>query len=410
MVIQVEYGNDRLSFNLPGSAVVDILERPPINGVVSVGDFEEILDRREGELFPISEAGLYVVNDGYRPTPSALILNWISGLGRLNEKARFLIATGCHKAPDERHLKRIFGSLYQSLRDRILIHDAYDAGSLVEIGKDVRGEPVFINKAFHQAEKVVVIGSVEPHYFAGYTGGRKAVFPGLGDFRTTVRNHGLAVSFEAAPMKLETNPVEEHLQSLMHLVAHKKIFGIQVVLGADDEIAHLSCGRLADSFEEVKDAARRTYGIQLRHKYDLLLAEVRPPLDSNLYQLQKSLENCQAAVADKGNIILFSPCREGVGSDAFYRLAANWNPGQEARPASDNDFGIHKLYRVNKIGQRIGINLFSDLPEGIPERVFFHGVSKPQGLLDRIMETQSSVKVALVRDAGHTVLVNCRHL
>lgn len=406
MVITIHYGDEKLTLRLPDHITFDEYNRTSAYSAVNSGEFREAVSSAEGSLFPIFDADLFVFNDAYRPTPSAKILNWIDELGKLNEDARFLIATGCHQPPSEQQLKRIFGDAYGHLKDRIIVHNAQNDNCMVKIGKDYFGEPVLINRDFYEARRIVVISSVEPHYFAGFTGGRKSVFPGLCDYNTTVRNHNLAVSFSATPMKLEGNPVEEHLQSLMKLIPDKKIFSIQLVVGKDSDIQAVFCGALEGSFNQARELSARISEFKIGERYDLLLAEVRPPLDSNLYQLQKSLENCQSAVADGGTMILFSPCSEGIGVDSFYRLAEKWNPNNNDLPEGAGDFGMHKLYRVSKIGHRISINLYSELPKGVPDRVFFKTMREPQSLINKLAEEKQHLRIALVHDAGHTVLVN----
>ncbi len=146
------------------------------------------------------------------------------------------------------------------------------------------------------------------------------------------------------------------------------------------------------------------FGLKARHEYDLILAEVLPPLDSNLYQLQKSLENCQQAIADGGTVILFSPCRGGVGSESFYRLADNWQPGVIPDDRTADFFGVHKLHRTRVIGDRLNVFLYSELAPGVPDKVYFKSTAKPQEIIYNIASIKKNPKVALVRDAGHVVL------
>jgi nickel-dependent lactate racemase len=406
MVVKIHYGNEELDLNLPDHIAFDEYKPMPVDNMVDFNTFREELIPAEERLFSIRKADLFIINDAYRPTPTCKTLEWLEKLGKLNNEARFLIATGCHKMPDEYQMKNILGSLYPRLRNRVMAHDARDLKDMIEVGTDSFEQPVFINKHFYGAKNIVVIGSVEPHYFAGFTGGRKSIFPGLCDFNTTARNHNLAVSFSAVPLKLEGNPVEEHLQSLMQLIPAKNIFSIQLVLSDNNAIASIFCGDLNTTFNSACEFSARIYTIKIEKKSDLLLAEVRPPLDSNLYQLQKSLENCQPAVADSGTIILFSPCLEGIGSDNFYKLAGRWKPDETLEPRDSNSFGLHKLYRVYKIRQRIKVALFSELPDDVPERVFFTAIRKPQPIIDDMVKEKKELNVSLVRDSGHIVLIS----
>jgi len=403
MFVSVCYGEDKLELKLPDSVECDYYECKAIAKEIDSHAFLGRVNMAEKELFALSLADLFVVNDAYRPTPTYDILNRLYQNGRLSKKAKFLIATGSHQAPDETQLKSIFGELYAKLKNRILVHDARDKDSMVHIGEIENNHQVYINRLFHEAEKVVVIGSVEPHYFAGYTGGRKAFFPGLCDYETIVQNHRLAVSFDASPVKLAGNPVEQNLQSLMKLISDKAILSIQAVLDKNNRMQAIFCGKIESSFRRACELAREIYSSKIKKRYDLLLAEVRPPLDCNLYQLQKSLENSQSAVTNGGTILLFSPCREGIGSDSFYKLADRWRE-QSANTKDEDDFGIHKLSRVAQIAQRIDVRLYSELAENVSDKVFFKSENNPQEIIEGLIDNNKSIRVALVRDAGHTVL------
>lgn len=405
MKIYINYGAEKLSFNLSDSFEFNEIQSVAAHRVVTERDFSHFVENAEKILFPLASVTLFIVNDAYRPTPNETILRWLADSGRLNREAKFLVACGCHQAPTESQLRQIFGALYDDLKKRILIHDADNLFEMEAAGQDRTGETVYLNRAFFENERVGVIGSVEPHYFAGFTGGRKSIFPGICDRATTIRNHDLATSFDAAPMKLEGNPVEEHLRDLMSLLGAKKIFGIQLVLGRGGDITALHCGEIKEAFHEAAQDSEGIFSRKVKSKFDLILAEVLPPLDSNLYQVQKALENCQTAVKDGGTVILFSPCREGIGSDIFFELAERWRPdsAEELEPA--DRFGIHKLHRVFRIGRRINIYLYSELTRGVPDKVYFRSCTIPQDIINGLAEDSFDIiKTAVVRDAGHTVV------
>ncbi|MCP4703620.1 MAG: nickel-dependent lactate racemase [candidate division Zixibacteria bacterium] len=404
MLVSVSYGENKLELKLPDSVECDYYECKAIAKEIDSHAFLGRITMAEKEQFLISQADLFVVNDSYRPTPTFEILNRLFKNGRLGKKAKFLVATGTHKPCDETQLKTIFGDLYGKLKNRILVHDARDKDSMTHIGELEDGHSVYINKYLYDAEKVVVIGSVEPHYFAGFTGGRKAIFPGVCDYETTVQNHRLAVSFDASPVKLEGNPVEQGLQSLMKLISDKEVLSIQTVMDKENKIQAVFCGKIDSSFRRACEFAQKIYSSKIKKRYDLLLAEVRPPLDCNLYQLQKSLENSQDAVTNGGTVILFSPCQEGIGSDSFYRLADKWRDFSNNTDSDQDDFGIHKLSRVAQIAQRIDVRLYSELDEDVSDKVFFATEKDPQKIIDKLTENSKGIRVALVHDAGHTVL------
>lgn len=356
----------------------------------------------------IQGASLVVVNDGYRNTPTPLILQWLDRLDpEFLDRASFLIATGTHDAPTEEHYHRIFGPFHDRVQRRTSYHDCQDRNSMVRFTDDPLGGAVLVNRAVLGDRPVLIIGSVEPHYFAGYTGGRKSIFPGLVDLATTERNHNLASSMSAAPLKLAGNPVAEHLQRLTDQIDSERFFSIQAVLDAEHRLGGVFCGRLADSFDRAVFLADQIYAHHVSRTYDLVLAELRPPLDKNLYQLQKAVENCQAAVADGGVLAVVSACEEGIGSPHFYGLAERWDPmrnrPQNGLPAT---FGSHKLSRVVAISQRIQIKIYSTLAKEDIVRVFYEPLDNPQEFLYSRRNVCEKCNVAVVFDAGHTVLTN----
>jgi len=392
---------------MPSGTRVDTftpVERDAATDILASGKIDVGEDLR---CFLSGEPPLFVVNDGYRHTPTFRILEWIDAIDHgLIDNAGFLVATGAHGAPSPDHLKRIFGSHLERVRPRLSYHDANDRSAMTRIGKDSLGGEVFVSSQVLDAAKVFVISSVEPHYFAGFSGGRKSFFPGLCDFATIERNHNLASSLEAASLKLDGNPVAEHLEELMKMLQCDNIFAAQAVTDSHGRIIDLCLGPLESAFHRATHAARKLFARQVGGRYDTVISEMLPPLDRNLYQAQKALENTQVAVADGGSAIIVSACEEGVGSEYFFKLAAKWDRDTNMPEDGVVTFGSHKLSRVNAMTRRIDVRLYSELPDETARQVFY----EPLESIDEFLEIQSREKqhfrVAVVRDAGHMVLTN----
>ena len=163
---------------------------------VEIGSPDEIIGRSidspigSESLDKFLEGGkdiVFIVNDGTRPTPTAKVLDALSKRMDLRQ-ARYLIATGTHRDMTEEEYNNVFGTHYQELKDRIIAHDAKKSES-VYLGDAKSGTPMEVNKIAVDADRLVIITSVEPHYFAGYTGGRKSFLPGVASFRTVEANH-----------------------------------------------------------------------------------------------------------------------------------------------------------------------------------------------------------------------------
>lgn len=404
-IIDLSYSTDRLRLNIPSSTVVDTyaprLADQPIT-------FESCLEGLQGlAQSPIfrSQRLLTIVNDGHRTTPTSTMLDWLSRIDSTYPgRSDFLIATGTHEPPSESHYRNIFGAFYETLRSRIHVHHAKEKQTMSDLGTDPMGEKVLINCMVLEYPAILVLGSVEPHYFAGFSGGRKAFFPGLADLATIERNHNLAGSLEATPLRLEGNPVAEHLKAMTKLLPLEKITTAQAVLDARHRIAGFYYGGLWQAFEEATTKSREIYAHQVEYQYDVVLAEILPPLDANLYQAQKALENCQAAVRDGGSIILFSACEAGIGSPFFYELAEQWDRDTNAPEDGKMYFGSHKLSRVNLLTRRIGVYLHSSLKAHECRRVFYEPLDNPQEFLYSTLKDCEKSNIAVVLDAAHTVL------
>jgi len=110
MKIYINYGAEKLSFNLSDSFEFNEIQPVAAHRVVTEGDFSRTVENAEKILFPLASVTLFVVNDAYRPTPNETILRWLADSGRLNREAKFLVACGCHRAPTENQLRQIFGT------------------------------------------------------------------------------------------------------------------------------------------------------------------------------------------------------------------------------------------------------------------------------------------------------------
>jgi nickel-dependent lactate racemase len=318
-------------------------------------------------------------------------------------RADFIVACGNHPSPEKADLDAIFEG-YQLPDDaQVFVHDSRDNESMTEIGR-LEDRPLLINKKILEYPSVLVIGSVEPHYFAGFTGGRKSLVPGLSDIESNRNNHAHAVNLEAKPLRLEGNPVAEHLDKLTALVKLPGLLSIQIVAGRNQKIIECFAGSLEESFRQAVVLAEQVYSFKCQRQYDLVIAEMRPPLDRNLYQLQKAIENTAAAVCDKGTLMAVSACHEGIGNDEFYQLAGrltNEDMVLSHAEIENPPLGIHKLSRIIRLRQRINVRALTGLKHEILEQVFIDPAISIEAEIQKLKQgDKQQVDILLVRDAG----------
>src|SRR4030066_350845 len=293
---------------------------------------------------------LIVVNDATRPTPSCRIITAILPF-LINKKIKFLVATGMHREPTEDEYAYIFGDLFPAIRQDVYSHDSKKS-ECVFLGTSKNGTPMKINKMVMEADRIIVISSVEPHYFAGYTGGRKSFLPGVSAYETIEANHKLALSIKAQSLKTNGNPVAEDMEDAMKVLKDKKIFAIMTVLDKNHRSCCAHAGGLKESWEKAKETADDIFIINLKRKYDIVVAVTAFPYDIDLYQSQKALDNAKYAVRDGGVIILVSACRKGVGPENFLNLLASASSPKEAleKIAKGYKLGYHKAAKMAEIG------------------------------------------------------------
>jgi len=309
---------------------------------------------------------VFIVNDGTRPTPTAKVLDALSKRMDLR-KARYLIATGTHRDMTPEEYDFVFGKHYQSLKDRIISHDAKKS-ECVNLGRSKNGTPMEVNKIAVEADRLVIITSVEPHYFAGYTGGRKSFLPGVASYQTIETNHKLAMRKEAQSLVLEGNPVHEDMMDALEVVKGKEIFSIQMVLDRHQHIYKVASGSLNPAFDRAVEWANQVFSVPIPEKADIVVSVAPYPMDVDLYQSQKALDNGKWALKEGGVIIMVSKCREGVGHATFLtQLSSSKDPKQVLENLSkEYKLGYHKAAKMAEIAVWAEIWAVTDLdPEMI---------------------------------------------
>jgi nickel-dependent lactate racemase len=407
MRVKIPYDGALVDVDFPDGAVLLEAESPTILN----DDHVRANLIKAFENYAVSFSGqkvTIVVNDATRRLPTWKMLEILLELIPVSS-IEVLVATGTHRAPTDSELDTIFGPTRRALDGRIFIHDCRDESNLTHLGYTSRGTPVDINKRLARAECLVCINSVEPHFFAGFTGGRKSLVPGLAGFTTTVLNHSYAKYEEAKSLNLDTNPVHRDLMEAVHLLDNKPIFSIQLVTSRNEGIAGVFCGDLEASFQQAVTCARRVYTAAIENKYDIVFAVGEPPLDINLYQLQKAQEHGAEAVADGGILVVVGACSEGIGSEYFVDQTEIYPTPESAltpKALNDNNFGMHKLIKTARRLQKIKIWYVTKIDDKIIRKVYYESKESLQATLDEaIAQKGLDARVAILRDACFIVPV-----
>jgi lactate racemase len=410
MKVRVPYGKEgHLEAEIDDKCLAGIIEP----NEVKIGDETEVM--RQALAHPIGSKSLseflkdardvlFIVNDPTRPTPTARVLDII-------EKdipacpVSFIVATGAHRMPTHEEYLQIFGEkLYARYKDRILVHDGRKS-ECVFLGTSKNGTEMWVNKAGVDAHKIVIISSVEPHYFAGYTGGRKSFLPGIASYKTIEQNHKLALKREARALKLKGNPVHEDMIDALGTVK-KEIFCISTVLDKNHRIYAATAGDIYKSMEQAVAKADEVFVAKIPQKADIVVSVVKFPSDIDLYQAQKGIDNAKYALKDGGILILVAKCRTGIGDESFAQLLSSASSPKDALDRIEKKFvlGYHKAAKMAEIGLWAKVFGVTDLEPKVMESIFIRPFSSLQDALDRAMgEKGKDAKVLVLLDGSLTI-------
>jgi nickel-dependent lactate racemase len=341
---------------------------------------------------------LVVVNDHTRATPSQEVLKHLPLKGK---EVTTIIAGGTHRQPDAKEVERIIGGNVPLYGGRVAIHNSRDRGSLKPMGKTSKGTELSFNQLVFDADGIIAVGSVEPHYFAGYTGGRKFLLPALAGYDSIAMNHSLAVEESARVLALDGNPVHEDLMEALNKFGRfNDIFSTQLVLNDTHQVSYASSGHIVQSFNQAVEYANQIYVPTVPKKADIVIAVNTPPLDIDLYQSQKAIDNVKLSVNKGGIIILVSSCREGIGDKSFYEmLTSNADLSTNA-----HQFGVHKAVKLRNLLGDVSIFAVTSMDASIPRAIGLKPYQTVQSAFEDALKTEGKdSEVLVVLDSAMTV-------
>ena len=412
MQLKIPYGKEgKIDLSIEDQYVSEIVEP----NEVPVGDeIETIRNAIENpinsknlrEFMEDSKDLLFIVNDATRPTPTARILEIIYDDIK-DYDIKFIIATGIHRAPTDDEYIQIFGKLYETFKNKIYAHDARKSEDMVFLGKSKNGTEMRVNKLGVEADRIVIISSVEPHYFAGYTGGRKSFLPGIASYKTIEQNHKLALLPEAKSLALDGNPVHEDMIDALNTIK-KEVFSIMTVLDKNHKVYAATTGNINDSFTAAAKKADDIYAVSIKEKADIVVSVIKYPMDIDLYQLQKGIENVKYALQENGILIVVSKCRLGIGEKAFLDMLGPNDTPQDIIHSIKDDYvlGYHKIVKMAEINLWAKVWAITDLDPDVLEKIFIEPYKSIQEALDNAIRTKGKdSKVLFLLDSSVIVPV-----
>jgi nickel-dependent lactate racemase len=288
------------------SALLEPVAGPPLRDIV-----------RPGQKVAIS------VCDGTRAQPRDLmvpaVLEQIAGIVDLDDVV-ILVATGTHRGNTEAELRAMLGDDVVD-RVHVLNHDARDDASLVWMGRHGNGVPVWLNRHWVEADVRITTGFVEPHFFAGFSGGPKLAVPGLAGLETVLTLHDATRigSPDAVWGVCEGNPVHDDIRAVVAAVGRVD-FAFDVTLNREQQVVGAFAGELFAMHAAARQAARELVMAPVPQLFDVVVTTNSGfPLDQNLYQAVKGISAAATVVKDGGAIVCAAECRDGFPNHGSYR-------------------------------------------------------------------------------------------
>ena len=377
----LRYGRSKISFTLDKNRHVDWLLPAEIPGVSDQAKaicnaLDNPLNDCRIDSFSGVRSVAIAINDKTRPVPHNLLLppllQKLEDIGLPPEAITLVIATGTHiPMPPETFKQVVAPELVQ--RYRIISHDC-DSTDLVYKGSTSRGTHVKVNRCFAEADLRIVVGNIEPHHFAGFSGGVKSAAIGLAARETITANHSLLTDPNSALAIFDDNPLRQDIEEIGKLMDIH--FALNIVMNRKKQVVQAFAGSPDKVVQAGLPVVRRIYSVEVNQPYDVMITSPGGyPKDINLYQAHKAVSCANRITRVGGNIILVAACEDGVGSTGY----ADWmdnkvSHGVKSHKAVMETFtqepfqiGPHKAFIFARDAVKVsGIWIVSDIP---PEHI-----------------------------------------
>jgi nickel-dependent lactate racemase len=324
MKIHLDYGTDGLEVEVPDGnvTVIEPAYRAPVPDphAALVAALRQPIERPPLRETPLRGRVAISVCDITRaqPRPEMLraVLEEMPGIRP--EDVTVLIATGTHRANTPAELERMLGREVLQ-RCRVINHDSRDTASLEFVGRTTTGVPVYLNREWLRADVRITTGFVEPHFFAGFSGGPKMVAPGLAGLETVMTLHDAArIGHPNATWGvIDGNPVHEDVREIARMIPVD--FAVDVTLNRDQKITNVFAGEILAEHRTACGYAKKTAMRAVPRPFDVVLTTNSGyPLDQNLYQAVKGMSAAAKIVKPRGTIVCAAECRDGLPSHGSY--------------------------------------------------------------------------------------------
>jgi len=395
--IQLGYGRGSLSFTFDEGRFLVLAgnfhgEKPLTDVEIGEALSSPIESPGIEDIFSAGDSVLIVVSDATRATASAQVINLL--VRRLIQNGvspadlAIIFATGIHRPATPQEKSELLTPFIVQ-RIKTIDHDAYDPAQMVLLGTTSGGTPVDVNRALKDYSHVVITGGIGFHYFAGFTGGRKSICPGLASARTIESTHMLALDFETGGRRagvgtglLEGNAVHEECERVAAII--NPSFSINSVVDGRDRAVSIFAGDWRTAHRVGCQKYLSSHSTKIDTKREVVIISCGgAPYDINLIQAHKALDIAAHACTDGGDIVLLAECGDGLGRSDFLK----WFAEEDSRTLEKR---LREGYEVNgqtawsllTKAERYRIRLISNLPDEAVRKMRMHPAHSLTEVLD----------------------------
>ena len=375
--INLGYGKSTLPFNFDENQF-KVLGKTDSSTPLSDVQIGEKLNNPIGsktieEIIQPNETVLIVVPDATRNIACGQVINLLVrrliANGTMPFEINIIFATGIHRNVTEEEEQEIL-TPFIAQRIKTFNHNARDLMQFVRFGETPDGIPIELNRKLTEYNHIITIGGISYHYFAGFSGGRKMICPGLGSSRTISGTHKLAFDCKTKNRrkgvevgKLIGNPVHEAFMDVVE--KNPPTFSINTIVNDKGDLMDLICGDWKISHEKACDIYTQAHTIKIKEKRDVVIVSCGGfPHDLNMIQAHKALEMASYSCNENGTIIFLAECINGLGRKDFI----DWFEAKDSTELANN---LCENYQVNgqtawsllKKAEKFNINIITDLPQ-----------------------------------------------
>lgn len=340
------------------------------------------------------------INDKTRPVPNSVLLppllEKLQACGAIRENITIFIASGTHKPMRASEFPLLVNENITQYC-HMVAHDCDARDKLRALGETSRGTPVFVNRDFYAHNLKIVVGDIEPHHFAGYSGGVKSAAVGLAGRSTINANHKLLLDDRSFIGVFEHNPLRQDIEEIGAMMNID--LALNAVLNEKKEILGVFFGRPSAVITAGIRLVDQISRVSVKSHYDIVIASAGGyPKDINLYQAQKAMTHASLFCKPNGKIILVAECKEGIGSNAylnFMRGVKKVDEVIEKFRQSEFMVGPHKAFQVARILQKYQVYLFSSLPPKIVRSLLLKPIEQIEMIVN-LVNDKPGAKVAIL--------------